>query len=551
MAARFVPRARRKAGAAVSKSATAEETLKDQAVEAGATLPVITLLTGKTPRAVDETEAVLLKHAERFGIFQRAGELVRVTRLPEPRKNGALKRPEGIIILEPLQTVALTEAFERLIEFQRYNKKGEACHVDCPSRVAATYLSRTGEWRLPVLAGTISAPLMRPDGTILSRPGFDEETGLYFVTDEEWPSIPESPTLKDAKKALETLLAPFKEFPFVEKSSCAVHSAAIFTAIQRRVLPACPLFAYSAPTQRSGKSLLAESAAIIATGKKAAATGVSPEREELRKAITAGLREGHAIINLDNIVDVLNSSDLARAITQNEYGDRLLGENKMLHLPTNVLWTATGNNLTFRGDLSSRTLLCRIDAGVERPEERKFKIPNLEEHLTENRKSLVVAALTILRAYCAAKRPRQEVKAWGGFDEWSASVREPLIWAGSADPYETRTNVLDDDPELEMARVALSALHSVFGKEEFLARDIIDRCESDKTLKNAMLSLAARKNAKDQIDPWRLGSWCRRFRARVFDNLKLDISPGKPGGATQWKVSQMGQVSQFPAGPHV
>src|SRR5262249_7815343 len=159
----------------------------------------------------------------------------------------------------------------------------------------------------------------------------------------------------------------------------AVHAAAIVTAIQRRVLGACPLSAYSAPAQRSGKSLLADAVAIIATGKPAAASGASPERAELRKAVTSALREGHAIVNLDNIVDVLDSPDLARAITQTEYGDRLLGENKMLRLPTNVLWTATGNNLAFRGDLPSRVLLCRIDAAMERPEERKFKISNLAE----------------------------------------------------------------------------------------------------------------------------------------------------------------------------
>src|SRR5262249_32337916 len=157
-------------------------------------------------------------------------------------------------ILEPLQPVALMEILERFAFFQRYNKKGEAVRADCPPRVATTYLSRTGAWRLPVLMGTVSAPLMRADGTILSRSGFDEETGLYFVSDEEWPAIRDNPQRKDAAEALETLLAPFEEFPFVEESDKAVHVAAIVTAIQRRVLKACPLFAYSAPAQRTGKS---------------------------------------------------------------------------------------------------------------------------------------------------------------------------------------------------------------------------------------------------------------------------------------------------------
>jgi putative DNA primase/helicase len=249
---------------------------------------------------------------------------------------------------------------------------------------------------------------------------------------------------------------------------------------------------------------------------------------------------------------VLDSPDLARALTQAEYADRLLGENKMLRLPTNVLWTATGNNLTFRGDLSSRTLLCRIDSGVERPEERKFTISNLAAHLVENRKSLVVAALTVLRAYHAAGRPAcKEMKRWGGFDEWSDAIRAPLIWAGLADPYDTRANVLADDPELEMARSAFSVLQDAFGENEFLVRDVVDQCDKNKELRNVMLGLAARRNAKDQLDPRRLGSWFRRFRGRVLNNLRLLVGAGKPGGAIRWKVSEVSEVSQFPTDPSV
>ena len=79
--------------------------------------------------------------------------------------------------------------------------------------------------------------------------------------------------------------------------------------------------------------------------------------------------------------------------------------NRMLRLPTNVLWTATGNNLTFKSDLPSRALLCRIDAQEERPEERLFKIADLPAYLMTNRKRLVASCLTIMRAYRIAGRP--------------------------------------------------------------------------------------------------------------------------------------------------
>jgi hypothetical protein len=503
---------------------------------------VITIERGKLPNAVDQAEEILLRHSDRLGIFQRAGELVRVISLPEPRKGGGLKRSKGTIQPEPLGVLALTEVFSRIAVWERIDAKGDIQTIDCPPKIAAFYISRTGSWRVPALAGIISAPLMREDGTILSQPGYDKESGLLFVSDEAWPVIPDRPTRADAEIALNALRAPFEEFPFVAQEDIAVHIAAILTAIQRRTLEACPIFGYSAPAQRSGKSLLAESDAIIATGRTAPATAVSGDREEIRKAITSALREGHVIINLDNIEHPLVSPDLAKAITQSEYQDRLLGESRMLRLPTNVLWTATGNNLVFRGDLSSRALLCRIDSGMERPEARTFKIQDLEDFLRTYRKVLVAAALTILRAYHVAGRPRQQVQPWGGFNNWSAFIREPLVWLGLADPCKTRETVLADDPEREESLAALLALHEAFGDSEFTVKMIADRCGFDDTLKSSILSVAAGRQQRHEIDPRRLGWWCRNRKDQVLGGLRLCRS-GEVSGVAYWRI-------EVPAGGH-
>jgi hypothetical protein len=279
--------------------------------------------------------------------------------------------------------------------------------------------------------------------------------------------------------------------------------------------------------------MLAESVAIIAMEKPAPATAVSGEREEIRKMITSALCEGHSIINLDNVEHPLASPDLAKAIAQTEYQDRALGENRMLRLLTNVLWTATGNNLTFREDLSSRALLCRIDAQVESPETRTFRIPQLVDYLKTNRKHLVAAALTILRAYHSAGRPRQQVKPWGGFDEWSASIREPLIWLELADPCETRTVVLADDPEREESLSAVRALYKVFRDEEFTSKRIVRLCGSHNLLKAAMLIAAA--GHQKEIDSRSVGWWLRRVHDRILGGLRVELSR-KASGVARWRV---------------
>jgi hypothetical protein len=175
--------------------------------------------------------------------------------------------------------------------------------------------------------------MMRPDGSILSTPGYDEATGLFLCADEHWPETPDAPTRADAEAGLRALLEPFAEFPFVDDAGRTVLIAAILTALQRRLLESAPLFGFDAPAQRTGKSLLAEAVGIIAAGRRPAAMTAAADRDEFRKAITAVLRGGHLIVIFDNVMHPLGSPDLAKALTQSEYADRLLGATELLQLP--------------------------------------------------------------------------------------------------------------------------------------------------------------------------------------------------------------------------
>jgi putative DNA primase/helicase len=516
---------------------------KPTSVELEFSQSVIKVDQGRAPEATDEAEKVLVEHSRRLGIFQRGGELVAVIRLPEARQRKGLHRPAGTLMLEPLSQARLSEVLDCLITFQKFNlTQAKYVTTDCPAKIVTTYLSRKGHWKLPSLLGTIAAPLMRENGTILSASGYDDETGLFLNSECEWLPLAEYPAREDAQEALQILKEPFAEFPFVSDEDLAVALVAILTALQRRLLPACPLIGYSAPAPRSGKSLLAEAPAIIAMGKPAPASACSSDREEFRKSLTAVLREGQLITNLDNIELPLKSSELCMIITQEEFSDRLLGESTTLHLPTNVFWTATGNNLTFRGDLANRALLCRIDAEKENPEERTFAIKDLKAHLVENRARLVRAALTILRAFHLAGKPEPEepLKAWGGFEEWSATIREPLVWAGASDPCKTRERILSEDPEKEAAGVALQQLAESFGDEDFVAGEAASR--ASEKLKNQHLepalyeALKTITGGKAEIDAGRLGHWLRSWRGRFVNGYTLQRMNRENINPAKWRI---------------
>jgi hypothetical protein len=506
--------------------------------------PEILILPGRIPDIVDEAERVLVANATRLRMFQRSGDIVRVIALDRDTERAGLRRPIGTVQLAAVSPLGLQETFERLISWTRLSK-GEVLPADCPARAPKTYLDRVGGWNLPLLTGVIEAPIMRPDGSILSAPGYDEATGLFLYAETDWPALPEQPTRADAETALRELIAPFAEFPFVDEAARSVLVAAIITAVQRRLLESAPLFGFDAPGQRSGKSLLAEAVGIITTGRKPPSTGVARTEDELRKAITSALREGQAIVNLDNITRPLDSPDLARAITQSEYSDRLLGVNKMLRLKTNLLWTATGNNLTFKGDMPSRALLCRIDAKMERPEERAFQIPNMPAYLSANRKKLATAALTILRAYHVVGRPRQNVRPWGGFDDWSRDVREALVWIGVPDPCRTRERIIVNDPERDCALSVLSAWRDDFGDRAMLVAEAI--VEAGPDLRERLLAVAADRTDPAKIDARRLGTWCRSVEDRIFADFRLSRD-GSVRRATVWRVSCVSSVSSKPLG---
>lgn len=99
----------------------------------------------------------------------------------------------------------------------------------------------------------------------------------------------------------------------------------------------------------------------------------------------------------------------------------------------------------------------------ERPEDLAgFKIPDLRGHVTQHRPALVVAALTAVRAWFVAGQPDMDLPAWGSFEAWSGVVRNALVWAGWADPAESREAMRADEAEdlapIAAMHVALAAL---------------------------------------------------------------------------------------------
>jgi putative DNA primase/helicase len=174
--------------------------------------PTIKVYGGGLVAIADEGMKALL--ASGLPIFQRSDHLVRPIIAEVDAADGRKTHTAHLAELDQTYT---RDILGRAAVWIKFNKTERVwVPTDPPHETAATIRARKGEWEFPRITGIISTPTMRPDGTLLTEPGYDASTGLLLHHPPEMPPIPEQPTREDALKALELLEGLLGEFPFIE-----------------------------------------------------------------------------------------------------------------------------------------------------------------------------------------------------------------------------------------------------------------------------------------------------------------------------------------------
>jgi hypothetical protein len=495
--------------------------------------PLIRVIPGELPRVVNEAENALLQLGRE--IYQRGGLLVR------PVLN--VIKASGDREIEGWQLIELTRPWlvNQLCcaaQFQRFDKRAENfVPIDAPDKVADCYLNHRGNWKVPQIAGIANAPFLHADGTIHDWEGYDPVSGLLCKWDGQiFPSIPRAPNKADASAALAELKKPLAEFPFVTNGDKAAALSAMLTCLDRRGMNFVPLHAFTAPTPGTGKGLLINVIAVTATGRNAAPFDQSRNEEEFKKTLGSALIAGHSLIAIDNCVHILESSLLNIAVTEPVFGVRVLGVSQNREIPNNATIFVNGNNLIIGADLTRRVIRCEMDAGMERPEQREFKDDHLLDTVKANRARLVVAALTMLRAWHVARPNEQALNLKPiGFTEWSQRVREALVWLGEDDPANTMESTRKDDPYRVERIDVFTEWHNALGEKALLVRDVVADAANHPGFHAALLIVAAAKNGKE-ISPDRLGRWLAKNRGMTVNGLTLVRAGVVSGGFPLWAV---------------
>lgn len=469
-------------------------------------------------------------------VFNRGGDICEVVEYPTVTVDGITKDEKNYAI-SLIGDIRFVDILTRNFSFKKQQLK-KTTAIGCPMLVSKTLINRRGKSSLPPLAAIIHTPTLRSDGSILNKAGYDQATGLYLTNDEyEDIKIPDELTKKDALKAYEVLFKPFEKFPFVSGVDKSVIIACLLTALLRPTLRSAPLFLLSATKMGTGKSLLANIITMITSGRSnPSMMSYSDNDDEMQKRFLSILRAGSNIVCIDNVSTAIKSDNLCSILTEPEFSGRVLGLSTIITLPTTTTWIATGNSLRVAGDLSTRSLLCRLDAHVERPEERVFST-NLYKWVPAHRKELITAALTLLHAYQVSNKKRCNVKPWGRFEEWSECVRKPLIWLGKADPYESTKEIQTHDPVRDELYDLLEWWHEKYGNKPMLLRDVINDI-TNYTSDPKHPSEFSNYNKDIFQSPRHLGGYLRKHKGRIEGGYVID-EYGSRRNTALWSVEKL------------
>lgn len=513
--------------------------------------PVIRIATGKIEDIVDQAEDALIKSGR--GLYQRANAIVGVG---EAKLVASDRREIGGQRIFERGEHALFEDLSTAAAFEKYDGRSKAyVRTEPPMKLVKILRERTGRLRFPVLAGIVNAPTLRPDGTLLDAPGYDEATGLLFdPCGAVFPKVFDRPSRGQAEDALHLLRDLISTFPFVGEADRSVALSGLLTACCRRALRTAPMHASTAPVAGSGKSTLVDIASVIATGREAGVIAQGKTEEETEKRLGLMLLAGDQVVAIDNCEQPLGGEFLCQVLTQPVVRVRVLGQSQTPELPTSAFITATGNNLTLAGDMTRRALLCSLDPKVERPELRKFDRDPIAT-VKADRGVYVAAVLTILRAHIAAGRPKQ-CDPLGSFTEWSDLVRSSLLWLGCADPVATMEAARARDPRLDDLQAVISQWDKIIGDERVSVRDVITKAvarpapnpfesSADFThpeFREALLAVAGQGGA---INSKRLGKWLASNAMRIIAGafFKQD---GLYTGIMTWKLAGKYKPSDMP-----
>ena len=220
--------------------------------------------------------------------------------------------------------------------------------------------------------------------------------------------------------------------------------------------------------------------AMAVLGHNAPATSWSDIDEERKKALFSLLRQGVPFVVWDNIRrgEAVSCPHIEASLTSEQITDRILGVSQTETVSTAAIQVFPGNQITPKGDMSSRSFVIALDADQPNPEDRDFVHPDPLEWTRSNRFKIMGALYTILIAGARNRQLNEIAKT--RFKTWWRLVGWPVEYAAKLMGQELHCDQLfkaseAKDPEVLAIATVLSTFRAIWGTNRFTARDIVQK----------------------------------------------------------------------------
>lgn len=477
--------------------------------------------------AVHETiDACLDVLATDENVYILNRDLVTISHGKPQAKRSRLSMPGDSPIALKMTADRLFERLSRFADFLEWRRKAgrpkegaepefQLTKIQPPGRVLKAIENR-GHFpeQFRRMRGIVEWPIIRPDGTIHDRPGYDDATGYVLIPSIELEPIPANPTQADAEAAAQRLFDIVSDFPFkgtvhvendgdvheVESESHkAAWLAALLTIVGRPAIEGpCPGFLFDGNAAATGKTKLARLPALIASGREAGlyawpgGRGTHEIDDEVRKLLLTVSAAAIPCLLFDNLPtgSAFGCPSLDLALTASTITGRRLGHSELIESSWNTVVIGTGINVTTAADSFRRVWRLRLETDHERPETRtNFRHADIEGHVLANRAGLLRDALIILRSHAAAGRPSYDLGVVD-FLEWHRIIRDAVYFATGVDVNAVRVEQQSLDQTALTQAELLRGLAELFPPSEpsdtrpgesclFTAKEVLDRLKLD------------------------------------------------------------------------
>lgn len=397
------------------------------------------------------------------------------------------------------------------------------------ARSMAAYLPR--EVDIPSLEAVVKLPVLSRDGQrLLMRRGYHRPESLYMDIDGIDPEV--IPPVDECVRRIDSLFGAYAEhpieregFPFDSPASRAHLYACLVAGVIGPAVSKKPVFLFDKASPRTGATLMAETVSMILTGDlpsyARAGTRGGKSVDEMSKGLSAAVSTSKGVVVIDNATGTLDDPEWNRYVTSEVWEARRLGRNDRTVRESRryLVDILTANNLLLTMESAGRVCICRLDAGMEHPEERNFQWSPKERAALDRRH--YVEAVVGLVHHWLENGGRVDVgsglEGWGGFEEWK-DMTAAILMAAGVDGFGQAVGLdlkdrIDDGGEHQFVQWwwEFHAGRHVGVRELLTAASVGDDASGDIGI------LTAVKGATPRARATSLGSLVRSWQGRVYD----------------------------------